>query len=193
MKKMAFLLAQLSKSEIRSINITAEGEISEYLDSLQTFATVGVLAVSCGDEVNYVNANFIAKEKGIDLTTSEFSNHSGYQNKVSINITTPTGVKTISGTVFNEDVQRIVEINGFPLDIEPKGKMIIMRNHDVPGVIGEVGKILGNNNINIADFRLSRGKDGALAVILIDEKACSDVLKKLDSLEAAIAVAYAEI
>ena len=71
--------------------------------------------------------------------------------------------------------------------------MIIMRNHDVPGVIGEVGKILGNNNINIADFRLSRGKDGALAVILIDEKACSDVLKKLDSLEAAIAVAYAEI
>ena len=192
-QKMAFLLAQLSKSEIRSINITAEGEISEYLDSLQTFATVGVLAVSCGDEVNYVNANFIAKEKGIDLTTSEFSNHSGYQNKVSINITTPTGVKTISGTVFNEDVQRIVEINGFPLDIEPKGKMIIMRNHDVPGVIGEVGKILGNNNINIADFRLSRGKDGALAVILIDEKACSDVLKKLDSLEAAIAVAYAEI
>ena len=167
-QKMAFLLAQLSKSEIRSINITAEGEISEYLDSLQTFATVGVLAVSCGDEVNYVNANFIAKEKGIDLTTSEFSNHSGYQNKVSINITTPTGVKTISGTVFNEDVQRIVEINGFPLDIEPKGKMIIMRNHDVPGVIGEVGKILGNNNINIADFRLSRGKDGALAVILSD-------------------------
>lgn len=191
-QKMAFLIAQLSKSEIRSINIAAEGEVSEYLDSLQTFATVGVLSVSC-EEVNYVNANFIAKEKEIELTTSEFSNHSGYQNKVSIKITTSTGVKTISGTVFNDDVQRIVEINGFSLDIEPKGKMIIMRNQDVPGVIGEVGKILGNNNINIADFRLSRGKDGALAVILIDEKASSDVLKKLDNLEAAIAVAYAEI
>ena len=79
------------------------------------------------------------------------------------------------------------------MDIEPKGKMIVMRNNDVPGVIGEVGKILGNNNINIADFRLSRGKDGALAVILIDEKVSSDILKKLDNLEAAIAVAYAEI
>jgi D-3-phosphoglycerate dehydrogenase / 2-oxoglutarate reductase len=191
-QKMAFLIAQLSKSELRSINISAEGEVSEYLDSLQTFATVGILSVSC-EEVNYVNANFIAKEKGIELTTSEFSNHSGYQNKVSIKITTSSGVKTISGTVFNDDVQRIVEINGFSLDIEPKGKMIIMRNQDVPGVIGEVGKILGSNNINIADFRLSRGKDGALAVILVDEKVSSDILKKLDSLEAAIAVAYAEI
>ena len=192
-QKMAFLLAQISKSEIRSINIAAEGEVSEYLDSLQTFATVGVLSAISGDEVNYVSANFIAKEKGIELTTSEFSNHSGYQNKVSIKITTSSGVKTISGTVFNDNVQRIVEINGFQLDIEPKGKMIIMRNNDVPGVIGSVGKTLGDNNINIADFRLSRGKDGALAVILIDEKANSEVLKKLDNLEAAIAVAYAEI
>ena len=82
----------------------------------------------------------LQKKKGIDLTTSGLSNHSGYQNKVSIKITTPTGVKTISGTVFNDDVQRVVEINGFSLDIEPKGKMIVMRNNDVPGVIGEVGK-----------------------------------------------------
>lgn len=124
---------------------------------------------------------------------SELSNLSGYQNKVTIKITTPTGVKTISGTVFNDDVQRIVELSGFQLDIEPKGKMIIMRNNDVPGVIGEVGRILGDNKINIADFRLSRGKEGALAVILLDEKPSSEVIKKLDNLEAAIAVAYAEI
>ncbi|MBD3831629.1 MAG: ACT domain-containing protein, partial [Arcobacter sp.] len=65
--------------------------------------------------------------------------------------------------------------------------------NDVPGVIGEVGKILGDNKINIADFRLSRGKEGALAVILLDEKPSSEVIKKLDNLEAAIAVAYAEI
>lgn len=192
-QKMAFLVAQSDKSEIRSINVSAEGEISEYLDSLQTFATVGALAVASGDEINYVNANFLAEEKGIELTTSEFSATSGYQNKVSIKITTSNGVQTICGTVFNEDVQRIVDINNFPLDIEPKGKMIIMRNSDVPGVIGEVGSILADNNINIADFRLSRGKDGALAVILVDEKVCTDTIKKLENLEAAISVSYAEI
>jgi len=192
-QKMAFLVAQSDKSEIRSINVSAEGQIAEYLDSLQTFATVGALAVSSGDEINYVNASFLAEEKGIDLTTSEFSAHSGYQNKVSVKITTANGVQTICGTVFNEDVQRIVDINNFTLDIEPKGKMILMRNSDVPGVIGEVGSILAANNINIADFRLSRGKDGALAVILVDEKVCSETINKLESLEAAISVSYAEI
>ena len=192
-QKMAFLIAQSDKSEIRSINVSAEGEISEYLDSILTFATVGALAVSSGDEINYVNASFVAEEKNIELTTSEYSNHSGYQNKISIKLTTANGVQTISGTVFNDDVQRIVEINNFSLDIEPKGKMVIMRNNDIPGVIGEVGKILGNNNINIADFRLSRGKDGALAVILVDEKISSEVLKNLENLEAAISVSYAQI
>ena len=192
-QKMAFLVAQSDKSEIRSINISAEGEIAEYLDSLQTFATVGALSVASGDEINYVNANFLAEEKGIELTTSEFSAHSGYQNKVSVKLTTANGVQTICGTVFNDDVQRIVDINNFTLDIEPKGKMIIMRNNDVPGVIGQVGSILANNNINIADFRLSRGKDGALAVILVDEKVCSGVVKTLEELEAAISVSYAEI
>ncbi|MGA1939767.1 phosphoglycerate dehydrogenase [Arcobacter sp. YIC-310] len=192
-QKMAFLIAQNDKSEIRSINVSAEGQISEYLDSLQTFATVGALSVSSGDEINYVNANFIAEEKGIELTASEFSAHSGYQNKVSVKITTSNGVQTICGTVFNEDVQRIIDINNFSLDIEPKGKMIIMRNNDVPGVIGQVGSILAQNNINIADFRLSRGKDGALAVILVDEKVCSNTISKLEELEAAISVSYAEI
>ncbi|KLD98454.1 phosphoglycerate dehydrogenase [Aliarcobacter butzleri] len=193
-QKMAFLLAQISKSEIRSINVSAEGELADYLDSLQTFATLGILAVSCGSEVNYVNANFIAKEKSIDLSVSALANHSGYKNKVTIKITTVNGIKTISGTVFADDVQRVIELDGFAIDVDPKGKMIVMKNKDIPGVIGTVGKLLGDNKINIADFRLSRGKDGiALAIALIDEKVTSEIIKNLDNLEATIAVAYAEI
>ena len=193
-QKMAFLLAQISKSEIRAIEVSAEGELSEYVDSLQTFASVGVLSVSSGSSVNYVSANFIAKEKGIELSTKALTNSSGYKNKVTIKITTSKGVKSISGTVFGEDVQRVVELDGFKIDVDPKGKMIIMKNKDIPGVVGKVGNILGENGINISDFRLSRGKEGtALAVILIDEKANSKVISELDNLEASIAVAYAEI
>ncbi|MFV7790963.1 phosphoglycerate dehydrogenase [Aliarcobacter lanthieri] len=193
-QKMAFLLAQISKSEIRAIEVNAEGELGEYVDSLQTFASVGVLSVSSGLSVNYVNANFIAKEKGIDLITKNSENCNGYKNKVTIKITTSKGVKTISGTVFGDEAQRIINIDGFVLDAEPKGKMVIMKNKDIPGVVGKVGNILGNNGINIADFRLSRGKEGvALAVILIDEKATSKVIAELDNLESSIAIAYAEI
>ncbi len=96
--------------------------------------------------------------------------------------------------MFNDNVQRIIELNGFDIDIEPKGKMIFMKNNDVPGVIGTVGKLLGDNNVNISDFRLARGKDNkALAVILVDELVSHELLQKIDNLEAAISVSYAEI
>lgn len=192
-QKMAFLLAQSDKSAIRSINVSAEGEISEYLDSLSTFAGVGALSVSGGEEVNYVNAKFWAEEKGITFDTTQLTHNSGYSNKVTVKITTEKGVSTISGTVFNENMQRIIGINNFAFDIEPKGNMILLRNSDVPGVIGEVGKVLGNEGINIADFRLSRGKDCALAVILVDGTVNHEILNKLANLEAAISVSYAEI
>ena len=192
-QKMAFLCAQSDKSAIRSISVCAQGEIKEYLDSLSTFATVGALTVSGGDEVNYVNAKFWAEEKGITFDTCEIAHCNGYSNKVTVKVTTEKGVNTISGTVFDENVQRIVEINGFGFDIEPKGNMILLRNSDVPGVIGEIGKTLGDNGINIADFRLSRGKDSALAVILVDTTVSHDMMKKLENLEAAISVSYAEI
>ena len=102
-------------------------------------------------------------------------------------------MNTISGTIFNEDVQRIVEINGYEFDIEPKGNMILFRNSDIPGVVGKFGQILGESNINISDFRLSRKKDSALAVIIIDEHISNSLLDKLSKLEASISVAYAQI
>ena len=192
-QKMSFLLAQSDKSAIRSISVCAQGDIKEYLDSLSTFATVGALSVAAEDDLNYVNASYKASEKNIKIETSEISTNSGYSNKVIIKITTEKGINTISGTVFDENVQRIVEFNGFSFDIEPKGKMILMRNSDVPGVIGEVGKILGSNDVNIADFRLARGKDSALAVILVDSKIDNKLLNTLENIEAAIAVSYVEI
>jgi len=193
-QKIAFLSAQLDKSPIRSISVCAQGDITEYLDSLTTFATVGALSVAAGDEVNYVNAKFLAEEKGITFETSEIKHTVGYSNKVTIKITTEKRVNTISGTVFDDNVQRIVDLDGFDFDIEPKGKMIMMRNNDVPGVIGTVGKLLGDRGINISDFRLARGKNNdALAIILVDDTIKSDTLKEISDIEAAIAVSYAEI
>ncbi len=192
-QKMAFLLTQSDKNEIISLKIEAEGEIAKYLESLMTFATVGALKESVGEKVNYVNASFIANERGILLESKELPNASGYKNKVSIKLNTSNGLNTISGTIFGENVQRIVEIYGNDVDIEPKGKMILFRNSDVPGVIGDVGKILGDNNINIADFRLGRNKNEALAVIIVDNEIGEEILNKLRGLKAALSVAYAEI
>ncbi len=193
-QKMAFLIAQMDKSAIKSIKIEAEGDISSYCDSLSTFATVGALTKALGNEkLNYVNATFVAQNRDIILDAIEVANTSGYKNKVTVKITTVNGVNTVSGTIFNEDVQRIIEINNFIMDVEPHGKMILLTNSDVPCVIGDVGHLLGDNKINISDFRLGRNKGGALAVILVDDEVNDDIIKKLENLKAATSVCFVKI
>ncbi len=193
-QKMAFLISQMDRSAIKSIKIEAEGEIASYCDSLNTFATVGALTKALGNEkLNYVNATFVAQNRDIILESLEIPNTSGYKNKVTVKITTVNGVNTVSGTIFNEDVKRIIEINNFTMDVEPHGAMILITNSDVPGVIGEVGHLLGDNNINISDFRLGRNKDGALAVILVDDELNETIMQTLENLKAATSVCFVKI
>jgi D-3-phosphoglycerate dehydrogenase len=181
-QKISFLAAQIYKRPILGIHVEGEGTVGEYLDSFLTFAIVGALKESLGDNINYVNAGYMAADKKID-TSSKVLPASGYSNKVSVKISTDKGVAEVSGTVFGEDEQRIVSINGFKTDFKPKGKMIVFKNRDVPGVIASISTLLAQNNINIADFRLGRGSDGlALAVILVDQDISRELLAKLNEL-----------
>ncbi|KAA6224816.1 MULTISPECIES: phosphoglycerate dehydrogenase [unclassified Campylobacter] len=191
--KMAFLAAQLDKSPIKSIKLEAEGKIGEYTNSMLTFAAVGALNSILGETINYVNAEFIAKDKGIELACETLPN-SGYNNKLSVKISTDNSVVSVSGTVFNEDEQRIVALNGFKTDFKPKGKMLVFKNKDIPGVIATISSVLAENNINIADFRLGRDGFGyALAVVLVDECINQKVLDILNELDACVFVKYVEV
>jgi len=191
-QKIGHLTSQIQKSAIKSIKVITKGEISEYIDSLTTFATVGVLTESLGDQVNYVNAEFVAKDREIDILKDVESNNSGLINKVIVKLTTDNGIIRIAGTVFAENVQRIVKIDEYNLDVEPKGTMIFFRNTDTPGVIGDVGRIISEHKLNISDFRLGRdNKKQALAVVRVDGKIEKALLDELTSLDACISVSYA--
>ncbi len=191
-QKMGHLSAQVTKSAVKSIKVMAKGPVSDYIESMGTFATVGVLTESLGDQVNYVNAEFVAEERGIDISKEVKPNNSGFTNKVAIKLTTAETTITIAGTVFDDTVQRIIEIDDYVLDVEPKGTMVFFRNTDTPGVIGNVGKIMAENNLNISDFRLGRDtKQQALAVVRVDGYVTKAVLDALASLEACISVSYA--
>ena len=190
-QKMGHMSAQATKSVVKSIKITTEGEVSEYIDSLTTFATVGILTESLEDTVNYVNAEFVAQERNIQIIKNIQANNSGLANKITIKLTTEKGTFTIAGTVLGDDAQRIIEIDGYMLDLEPKGKMILFRNTDVPGVIGDVGHIISSNDLNIADFRLGRDKNAqALAVVKVDGNVTKKLLSELSALETCLNVSY---
>jgi len=193
-QKMGHMSAQATKSPVKSIRITTEGKVSEYIDSLTTFATVGILKESLEDAVNYVNAEFVAQERGIEIHKIEHKNSRGFDNKITIKLTTEKTIFNISGTVFNDNDGRIIEIDGHKLDFKPKGTMIFFRNTDVPGVIGDVGHIMASNNLNIADFRLGRDKNAqALAVVKVDGDINKKVLQELSELETCISVSYVSI
>jgi len=193
-QKMGHMSAQVTKSVVKSIKITTEGEVSDHIDSLTTFATVGILTESLEDTVNYVNAEFVAEERNIQLIKNVQANNSGLSNKVTIKLTTENGTFTIAGTVLGDNAQRIIEIDGYMLDLEPKGKMILFRNTDVPGVIGDVGHIISSNDLNIADFRLGRDTNSqALAVVKVDGSVTKKLLTELSNLETCLSVSYVTI
>ena len=123
------------------------------------------------------------------------SDSSIYKNLLTIKITSAKGEEiAVSGCVFDEDKLRIVEINGFAMDIPPQGKIVLFKNTDVPGVIGNIGKIMEQNNINIADFRLGRNDKGeALAMIIVDDDISDSTLGELRKIKAALSVSYVVI
>ncbi len=194
-QKIGHLIAQLSQSGIKSIKISTDGKISDYIDSLATFATVGLLSESIGDKINYVNAEHVATQRDIDVIKEANNGNSALTGNLSIRANTINGnMLSITGTVLGEQEERIINIDGYTLDLEPRGKLILFKNSDTPGVIGDVGRIIANHNINISDFRLGRDENSqALAVVKVDEDITRLLLEELANLKACISVRSAVI
>ncbi|HHD77631.1 MAG TPA: phosphoglycerate dehydrogenase [Campylobacteraceae bacterium] len=193
-QKIGYLAAQINRGYIKSFKVTAEGDVAEYVDSLRTFALVGALKESMGEKINYVNAEFVAKEQGVDLQSAKVPNESEYKNKIEVTLTTDKESLHIGGTVFSDTIEKIVNINNIKLDFKPKGKMLFFSNEDKRGVIAQITTMLSTHDINIADFRLGRdGKGSALAVVLVDEEITREVMQELSAIPECNWVSYAVI
>jgi D-3-phosphoglycerate dehydrogenase len=193
-QKIGFLESQMSKSQIIAIKVSGQGEIAQYVDSLATFVAVGAMSQNSDETINYVNADFVAKEKGIKIESEALNDSVVYKNLITIKLTTSEGTTTISATIFDDGVQRIVAIDGFDIEVPLKGDLILFKNSDVPGVIGSIGSILAKNDVNIADFSLARNETStALAVILVDNAVTESTLNELCQLDACLGINYARL
>lgn len=193
--KMSYLATQINnKTPIKGIRVEInEGEVAKYANPLLTFALVGSLKERFGESINYVNAKFLAEEKGIKTEVKSLPNTDN-RSIITVSIITDNEISQISGLVFGENEERIININGFKTDFKPKGKMILLKNKDIPGFIRDISAILAEANINIADFRLGRNDEKhALAVILLDDNINKEILDKLNNVEACIWARYATI
>jgi D-3-phosphoglycerate dehydrogenase / 2-oxoglutarate reductase len=190
--------AQLARGAVREVRLEFAGELVDLDATPVTRAFLAGLLRDVSDRVNLVNAFLIAEERGITVTTSYVR---GVDNAPAIRtrIAGSEGERTIAGTVFGisggERKGRITEIDDFRIEAIPRGFMLVMHNRDVPGVIGRVGTILGEDGINISAFHLGRHKRGgeAMAVIELDGSAPDTTLQKLSAADGILSVRQVEL
>jgi D-3-phosphoglycerate dehydrogenase len=181
--------AQLVDGAVREVRIEYAGEIVDQNAAPVTRAFLAGLLRDVSARVNAVNAFLIAEERGITITTSYLRSASDSVPSIRSRVITSGTEQSLAGTLFGYGEQarqgRITEINGFHIEAIPHGHMLVMRNRDVPGVIGKVGTILGEGGINISRFHLGRRERGgeAMAVIEIDAPVDNQTLGDLRSFE----------
>jgi len=182
--------AQLIASPVREVRLEFAGELVELDAAPVTRAFLAGLLRDISARVNIVNAFVIAEERGISVTTS-YVRGSSVASAIRTSVSSASGEQTASGSVFTtaEGYRegRITRIDGFRIEANPRGHMIVMHNRDVPGVIGKVGSILGDARINISAFHLGRRERGgeAMAIIEVDaalDQKTFDRLLQLDSI-----------
>ncbi|HYD49643.1 MAG TPA: phosphoglycerate dehydrogenase [Terriglobales bacterium] len=185
-EKLGSLQGQLLESAPREVAIEYAGEVSNYDVKALTLAVLrGLLThVITSNAVNYVNAPSIARERGIKVVESKTSQSKGFTNMVTVRVATESGTSTAGGAIFGRDIVRLVRINDFFLDADPEGYIVMLYNRDVPGVVGSVGALLGEEKINIARLELGREHVGGMAISLIhvDGQVGAESLQRLRQL-----------
>lgn len=176
-------IGQLVTGTIKKLEVSYMGEISAVDTSYLSLLFVkGLLQASLTDEVTPVNAMVLAKERGLKVNEVKTKDVIGYANLIKISVTTETGTHTLTGTVI-ENGMKVVEIEGFHFDLVPEGNLIIVDHIDLPGIIGEVGTILGANQVNIASMQVGRKVQGgkALMVLAVDSAVTPEILSKIEN------------
>ncbi|MEC9312405.1 MAG: phosphoglycerate dehydrogenase, partial [Pseudomonadota bacterium] len=118
-------------------------------------------------DVNMVSAPMIAKERGIKVSTTNQEQSGAFEGYVKVTVATPTRERSIAGTVFSDGKPRFIQIKGINIDAEVGEHMLYTTNNDVPGIIGTLGKTMGDHGVNIANFTLGRAVAGGEAIALL--------------------------
>jgi D-3-phosphoglycerate dehydrogenase len=175
------LLAQMGPARIEALGVRYYGGLLESrgVDVLAASAAAGVLRPILSTGVSIVNARSAARERGIEIVETRSSRARHFTSLLSIKLHTDAGERWVEGTVFEPGSLRLVSVHGVNVEAPLGGTLMIIANDDQPGVIGEVGTILGRHRVNIANFALGRHAGGAVGVVNVDEESgASDALDR---------------
>ena len=186
-ERLGRLAAQIIHEAPSQVTVELGGEAADFNCEPITAAVLkGLLSGFLDESLNYVNAPFIARERGIGVVETRSRQATDYINTITLWVRTPSGMHEVAGALVGNRSLRIVRIDGFRVEAVPEGYFIMCRNRDVPGVVGAVGTLLGRANVNIAGLALGRDRVGGMAINLvqIDGPPPASVLEELRALPA---------
>jgi D-3-phosphoglycerate dehydrogenase / 2-oxoglutarate reductase len=174
------VVAQLANGRVAELTIEFAGEFPLDPDPIAVGVAKGFLEPVLSDPPTYVNALALAKQRDVRISRVLAARPRGYTTHVRVTARGDTGTTSVAGTVLG-DHPRIVEIEGYPIEIRPEGMMLICTNFDRPGAVGRVGTVLGDAGVNISGMQLSRvGEDGlAMFALTLDQVPDDTVLEVL--------------
>jgi D-3-phosphoglycerate dehydrogenase len=197
-EKMGRFAIQLVQGRLISVECIYGGELSSLGGSMKfvtRLALKGLLDPILQQPVNIVNAEFIARERGITVSETVTQESLGFKNLITIRIRTDKTDETVSGSVFFKGRSRIVAVGGYTMDMIPEGFVIVSKHLDKPGVIGRASTILGRCNINIAGMQVGRINPGeeALMVLNVDSEVPAEVMDEIRSMSGIFTAVFVKI
>ncbi|HOM30037.1 MAG TPA: phosphoglycerate dehydrogenase [Deltaproteobacteria bacterium] len=187
---MGQIIGQVISDRLKKVSIVYTGAASGVDTKPVTVSAIKGLLGAIADEVNYVNAPALLKERGIDLVESSTSKEEVYTNTIEMTLEFDKGTRSLTGSVFGKNDLRIVRIDKYSIEVIPEGYMLVIYNKDLPGTVGKFGTILGEAGINIARLFLGRDRQEGTAIVIInvDTEVPKKVLDKLRKVPNALSV-----
>jgi D-3-phosphoglycerate dehydrogenase len=184
-EKLGALAAQLADGPIEAVEITFIGSVAGHeVKPLTTAVLKGLLTPALQEGVNFVNASFLAKERGIQVAESRSDEEADYTDLIRLRVRTTNRERVLSGTLLGADRPAIVQVDDFTFSLFPQGALLFAPHQDVPGAVGKVGTLLGDSGINIYGMQLGRriSRGPALMVLNLDENVPEELLSKIAAL-----------
>ena len=171
-ERMGCLLYSLLGGKVESIEAVYKGKLSTFDLSLLTKAAVkGVLACGTPETVNFVNAQIVAEERGVEVRETKSASSNIYASVVDLKLRTDKGCMTATGAIFEDDQPRVIALDSLRLSVILSGHKLVTWQNDEPGVVGRVGSLLGREGVNIAEMQVGRAtpRTNAIMVMSIDD------------------------
>jgi D-3-phosphoglycerate dehydrogenase len=185
-RRIGTLVSTIAPGHIKDVEVQYRGSIAEMaVESVTLNFAVGLLQKHFDMPLNVVNVSVLAKERGISIDETKNTEAKDVAASFTAKVVTDKVTRTVTGSVFGETLLRIIEIDGFNMEMTPQGAVLVIFNDDKPGVIGSVGTVCGRHNINICTMGVGQkpAEQKATLAVSLDKEPDTKAIEELGKLE----------